>query len=124
MAAPRKIDASTRERAVWMDHEHLANAGCEGSRAHAFRFAIERVHGVPAQLDRGGIDRLFTGSTRDRASALALDSDCVVGQRAGLAECFLSFAGAVALMHSQAHPRPEVGLPSCLIVPTAAFRTT
>lgn len=63
----------------------------------------------------------FAASRRDHvcarlalALALALDSDCGVGQRAGLAQCLLSFVGAVALVHSQAHPRPEVGPPDLL----------
>lgn len=31
MAAPRKFDAETRERAVRMYHEHLADAQCSKS---------------------------------------------------------------------------------------------
>ncbi|MDV7999989.1 TetR family transcriptional regulator [Rhodococcus sp. IEGM 1408] len=54
----------------------------------------------------------LAASRRDHVRArlaLALDADCGVEQRTGLAECLFSLEGAVALLRSRAHPQPEVG---------------
>lgn len=109
MAAPQKIDASTRERAVRMYHEHLANA--PHSKVAARMHAGSTLGVYPVSL-RDWIEARSAASSPEwppesARLALILDADCGVKQRAGLAECLFSLEGMVALLHSQAHPQPQ-----------------
>lgn len=116
MAAPREFGASTRGSAVRMYHKHLVDA--QGSKAAA-RTHVGFPRGVNPATLRNWIEvgpAAFSPKWPTESARLALvsDADCGVGQRVGFAKCLLSFAGAVALTHSQAHPRPEVGPPDLL----------